>query len=498
MALLGSLCEDGPMRGIWKGLQLLGLLIAALAAVLSIRAAGLTSRQLAVPMVLPMRVDGTVIAERLAAALRFRTVSFYDRSRMDVESFHGLHRYLQTTYRRLHAGLSLEKVAELSLLYTWPGRDRTLRPIILMAHQDVVPIEEASAADWAHPPFAGTIAEGYVWGRGALDNKVDVICILEAVEALIAEGFVPERTVYLSFGHDEEVGGHEGAQAVAELLRSRDVELELVLDEGGGFATDGLPALGRPIAPIAIAEKGGVSFELVVEGKAGHSSIPPRHTAPGILASAIHRLERNPVPGGLRPTTRRMLEFLAPELPFGARLLLGNLWLFGPILPALASRNPILDAFMRTTTAVTIFRSGVKANVIPAEALAVVNHRILPGDTVESVREHVRRTIDDPRIMIDSTKHGVPRNPSPISRIDTEAFAMVQRTVAEVLPEAVLIPVLSPGGTDARHFYGLSESTILTYLKRARTLASEKLPTASGSERAWVSKLANVEFPRSA
>jgi carboxypeptidase PM20D1 len=437
-----------------------------------------------------MAVDGAAVAGRLAGSLPFATVSFYDRSRFDAEAFGGLHRYLEETYPRVHARLSREQVADLSLLYTWQGRDRSLRPALLMAHQDVVPVEAASSADWVHPPFAGTIAEGFVWGRGALDDKVDVVCILEAVEALLAEGFTPERTIYLSFGHDEEVGGHEGAAAVAELLRSRGAELAYVLDEGGGFASDALPSLPGPLAPIAIAEKGSVSIELVVEAEGGHSSIPPRHTAAGILASAIHRLEGNPMPASLGATTRLTLEYLAPELPFSGRVAVGNLWLFGAPLRILASRDPVLDALMRTTTAVTIVESGVKANVVPRQARAVVNHRILPGDSVEDVLTHVRDTIDDPRISLQVGEHGEPRNPSPVSRVDSEAFAVIRRTVAEVFPDVVLVPVLSVGGTDARHFYGLADSV---YRLTPLLLSRETLQRAHGvNERVPVAALADA------
>jgi carboxypeptidase PM20D1 len=438
-------------------LRLAALALAALAGVLVVRAARLESRQVEAPPAPPLAVDAAAVSERLAGALRFATVSFDDRARMDREAFRGLHRHLELAYPRLHATLERERVGGHTLLYTWRGRDPALAPFLLMGHLDVVPIEAASAADWRHPPFGGVVADGYVWGRGAIDDKGSVVCILEAVERLAAEGFVPERTLFLVFGHDEEVGGDEGAAQAAELLAARGVTLDYVLDEGGGFAADGLPLLPGPFAPIAIAEKGSLSLELVAELAGGLSSVPPRETAPAVLAAALVRLAERPRPAALDGVTRTSLEYLAPELPLWARVPLANLWLFErPLLFGLA-RDPVLGALTRTTTAVTILESGVKANVIPKRALAVVNHRLPPGERIDDVIEHDRRAIADARVSIHADRRGTPREASPVSRVDGEPFARIQRTVAEIFPDATLVPALSVGGTDARHFHGRSD-----------------------------------------
>ena len=367
-------------------------------ALLALRAARFESRQVRVAAAPRVAVDVETVARRLAGGLRFPSVSHHDRSRMQAEPFLGLRAHLEASYPRLHRHLAREIVNAWSLLYTWPGSDPSLGPLLLMAHSDVVPVDEGSEAAWSHPPFAGRIAGGEVWGRGALDDKANLFCILEAVEGLLAEGFRPRRGVLLAFGHDEEVGGEDGALAIAELLGRRGVRPWMVLDEGGAIASGLLPGLDRPLALVTVAEKGSLNLELVVEGDGGHSSVPPRHTAVGVLAGAIHRLERSPMPSAIDGTTRATIEYLGPELDFWLRLPLANLWLFGAPLRALASWDPVFDALVRTTTAATVFEGGTKSNVLPTAARAVVNHRIHPRDSVDAVIAHVRARIDDERV----------------------------------------------------------------------------------------------------
>ncbi len=436
----------------------IGLALLALGVVLVVRAARLPSRQLEAEPAPRVDIDSAALARRLAGGLRFRTVSHQDRARLDAAAFLGFQRYLEESYPAAHAALERETVAAYSLLYTWKGRDPSLPAVLLLAHQDVVPVEAGTEDAWQQPAFAGVIADGFVWGRGAMDDKGSIFCLFEAVEALLAQGFRPERTVHLAFGHDEEVGGDDGARRIAELLASRGVAVAYVLDEGGMIVQGFLSGVDLPIAVIGIAEKGSVSIALDIEVPGGHSSIPPRHTAIGELASAIEALERHPIPGGVDRTTALFFDSLAPELPFGARVVLANRWLFGPVLEVALSRVPTMNAMLRTTTAVTIFEGGVKENVLPSRARAVVNFRIRPGDTIESVAEHVRRTVDDDRIQLKVGVRSQPRNPSPVSRVDGEAFTQLARTIREVFPGTIVAPYLVLGGTDARHYAGLSDS----------------------------------------
>jgi carboxypeptidase PM20D1 len=283
---------------------------------------------------------------------------------------------------------------------------------------------------------------------------VSVLGLLEAAEMLLGQGFEPSRTIHLAFGHDEEVGGSQGARAIAALLRERDVEPALVLDEGGQLVAGFLPGMERPVATIGIAEKGYLSVELSVRTEGGHSSVPPSQTAIGILSSALHRLENNPVPADLDSVVRQTLDHVGPELPLLPRLVAANLWLFGPLMETALSRSAPTNATIRTTTAATMFEAGVKENILPSAARAVVNFRILPGDTVHSVLDHVRRVVGDPRV--DAKPLPNSSEPSPVSPVDGEAFRTLHRTVREIFPAAVVAPSLVLGATDARHYAALT------------------------------------------
>jgi carboxypeptidase PM20D1 len=432
-------------------LGVLGLLLV----MLLVRAAGVGSGRPAVAAIPPAAVDEDAVARRLAGSLRFRTLSNEDPAAFDLAPFQALHGYLSRSYPRVHAELGREIVGTASLLYTWKGRQPELPALLLLAHQDVVPVEPGTEADWSHPPFEGVIDSGWIWGRGAADDKGSLIAILEAVEALLGEGFAPERTLLLGFGHDEEVGG-EGAIAIAALLASRGIAIESVLDEGGAIVQGAVPGVATPLAMVGVAEKGSVAIDLSIEIDGGHSSTPPRHTAIGILAAALTRLEEHPMPGRIAGPTRRLAEHLAPELGFPFRIVLANLWLFGPLLEIAMSGQPALDALLRTTTAVTIVEGGVKENVLPARARAVANFRILPGDTIEDVVEHVRGTVADDRIRIEAGVRNTPRNPTPEAPTDDAAFTRLAQAVGEVFPGVPAVPFLVLGGTDARHYAELT------------------------------------------
>jgi len=272
----------------------------------------------------------------------------------------------------------------------------------------------------------------------------------------VAEGFQPARTVYLAFGHDEEVGGPNGARQIADLLESRGVnEYALVLDEGGAIVDGLVPGVAGRVAIIGIAEKGGVSLELVVEGEGGHSSMPPEHTNIGILSKAITRLEESQFPARLDGPAFSMFEYIGPEMSFGMRMLFANMWLFKPLVTRGLVSSPQSAAMVRTTTAATIIDGGVKSNVLPIEARAVVNFRIMPGETAETVKERARQVIDDDRVQIS----GAGRDPSPVSDIEASAFGMLAATLRQLVPDDDLLvaPYLVMGGTDARYYAARSD-----------------------------------------
>jgi carboxypeptidase PM20D1 len=446
-----------------RTLTVLGLALAVLVAVVLGRAV-----RLGAPEGTPASPEAGFVADEAAAAvhlaeaIRFPTVSLEGPAERDAAAFARLREWLASTYLGAHAVLTREVIGEGSLLYTWTGRDPSLPPLVLMGHLDVVPVDPGTEDGWTHPPFAGVVDGGYVWGRGALDDKCTVVALMEAVEALVGEGFTPTRTVYLAFGHDEELGGREGARMVAETLEARGMgRAALVVDEGGMVAEGLLPGVAGPVALVGIAEKGSVSLELSVHAEGGHSSRPPRETGIGILARALTRLEDEPFPAHLDLPTRRMLEAIGPRLTLPWRAALANLWLFEPFVLHSLEASPETAAMVRTTTAPTIFRAGVKENVLPIDVRAIVNFRIRPGETRESVTRHVREIVADPRVEV---KQGTPfsTDPSPVTDPDGPGFALVAASARTALAgtDLVVAPYLVTGGTDSRYYSGQADAVL--------------------------------------
>lgn len=439
-----------------KTLLALGAIVVLLVAIIFVRAATFKSRQIHPAPVAPIVLDRDAIIGRLAEAIRFKTVSFQSPAESNAQEFQNFHAFLGKSFPLAHRHLGKELINEHSLLYTWQGKDARLKPILLLAHMDVVPVEPETEKSWTHGPFAGKIADGYVWGRGAMDDKASVLGILEAVEHLLKEGFAPERTIYLAFGHDEEIGGNHGAAKIADLLRARKVELEFVLDEGMNILSGIIDGISSPVALIGIAEKGYLSLQLTVNSAGGHSSIPPADTAIGTLSRALQRLDAAPFPAKLRGPTRQMFEFLGAEMAWNKKLALANLWLFEPLVTKQLTVSPLTNAILRTTLAPTIFNAGVKENVLPAQASAVVNLRIMPGETTAGAMEQVRKVIDDPRIEI--TALPIRTEPSAVSDIDSPSFRLIQKTIRETAPAAIAAPALLVGATDSRHYAALTRN----------------------------------------
>ena len=398
-------------------------------------------------------VDTAAVAEHLAGAIHFETVSIRDGA-SDGAAFRGLHGYLRRTYPLAHDRLGCEEVGQGSLLYEWTGTDQARAPMVLMAHLDVVPILPGSESSWTHPPFSGAIEGGFVYGRGALDDKSAVIAILEAVEKLLGDNHRPLRTIYLSFGGDEEVGGDRGALQIVRLLRSRGVrEPAMVLDEGGSLVEGMVPGVEGPAAAVGIAEKGYVSLELSARGPGGHSSTPAVPTQIGRLSRALARLEAQQFPARLDGATLEMLRAIAPVQQYGRRIALANPWLFGPFLIHRFLADPRMATLVRTTTAPTIFNSGTTDNVLPAEARTVVNFQILPGDSVEGVIERVRTVIADPAVTVQPLPGGVRSEPSPVSDVAGPAFAAVAKSIRQAARgKAPLVVPFLTGPTDSRHW----------------------------------------------
>jgi carboxypeptidase PM20D1 len=389
--------------------------------------------------------------DHLAEAIRIPTVS--SETGADPAPFDRFHQFLAATYRRTWAALSPETVAGHALLATWPGTDRRLDPIVLMAHQDVVPIDVTSS--WTHQPFAGERSATHLYGRGTLDDKGSLIAILEAVEGLLGDGHTPRRTMLLAFGHDEEAPRSGGAAAIAALLGERGVRPHLVLDEGGWVTEGVVPLTRRPLALVGIAEKGYLTVELSAAGTTGHSSRPPRTTAVGAVAAAVAALERRQMPATtdvigplLAAAARAASPLRAPVLRLAAR--------GGPLSTRLLGRDPTANALVRTTTAATLIEGGIKSNVLPASARAQINFRLLPGDTIEGVLAHVDRVAGD-RVIVRVVEGS---EASSVSDQKGDAYRLVERTINRVFPDAVVAPWVVIGGTDSRHFTSICDSVL--------------------------------------
>jgi carboxypeptidase PM20D1 len=444
------------LKTLLKGVVALLALLGGLVVVLALNTWRQGSRQLDAPPLRTIAVDEPGAAESLAVAIRAKTVSALDDAALNADQFAALHAHLQARYPKLHAALTREVVGGLSLLYTWPGSDPSAKGIVLMAHQDVVPIAPGTEERWQAEPFAGTIKEGFVWGRGSWDDKANLIAQMEAVEMLVAAGFTPKRTLYLAFGADEEVGGERGAKAIAELLQQRGVKLDFVLDEGL-LITEGVLAGLKPAAAIiGIAEKGFVSLELSVETAPGHSSIPPPKgtSAIAMMSAALKQLDDQQLPANIRGVAREMFQAIAPEMDGFGRIALSNLWLLGPVVQKQLEAGASTNAMLRTTTALTIVHAGNKDNVLPGLAEATVNYRLLPGDTPDTVLAHARQAIGNDKVKL---KLGSASEASKVAPTGSASYKLIERTVRELFPGTIVAPGLMVGGTDSKHFEQLSD-----------------------------------------
>lgn len=453
------------------------LSIALLVAVVFLKALSFTSIQIEPEPMPRLHLDTQQAAINLSRAIRIKTISSRDSATFEPAGFKAFHLFLEKTFPQAHRHLRKEVIGGYSLLYTWKGSEDHLKPILLMAHMDVVPVAPGSEGGWSYPPFAGQIAEHFIWGRGSLDDKGSLLAIMEAVETLLADGFQPRRTFYLAFGHDEEVGGFEGAAKIAALLGERNVRVGWILDEGGFISMGILPGVSRPVALIGIAEKGYLTLALSVKQEGGHSSMPPPQSAIGILSSAIHHLERNPFPAKLDGATMQLFEFVGPEMPFGMKLIFANTWLFSPLIKKQFKEISSINALIRTTLTPTIIRAGNKENVLPQLATAKVNFRLYPGDSIDYVIDHVKRSINDSRVQIKAANDDF-NEASSISEVNSEGFKLLERSVRQVFTDTIVAPFLLVAGTDTKHYTGICDDIFRFYPMR---LTSKDLSRIHGT-----------------
>lgn len=387
------------------------------------------------------------VAEKLSRAIQIPTVSYTDVSLRDEDAFARWKEFIAESFPLVHERLELISPGTLAIVFRWTGQDETLLPGALLAHFDVVPPGDPEA--WTYPPFSGEIAEGYIWGRGAIDDKLSDISILQAVEELLTEGVVPKRTLYLCFGGDEEIGGTEGARAIVRWLKERDERLAWVLDEGGAITEGALPGLQGPVAMVGLAEKGHINVLITAHGKGGHASSPPRETAISSLARAVRRVVASPFPKRITQTVDAFLAALRPHLTGALGLMFRLRPLTNPLILGALRRNPRTRAMVETTQAVTMVSGGSAENVLPDRASAVVNIRLLHGDTVDYALEHLREAINDPEIRVEL--HGEWGNNPAVQEtpVDHPLLSVIQSAVDSALPGVPVIPYLPTASTDS-------------------------------------------------
>ena len=420
-------------------------------------------------------LDGEGAVQRLSGAIQCQTINYADHSRTDFRTFDALHDHMKASYPHVMETGTLEIVGRAAVLITIPGSDPTLRPCLYMSHQDVVPVVEGTESDWTYPPFSGAVAEGYIWGRGTLDIKEQVFGVLEAAEYLLAHGKTFQRTAYLAFGDDEETL-NSGALAISQLLDSRGITLEFVLDEGGGKIEPGI-AFGAPhvyVSQVDLMEKGYADLELSVHSIGGHSSRPFGGTSLGRLSQAIADITRVPFPLRLSPVMMHAFETMAPyvtEEPL--KSLVADIPGNADAIAEYCNTCRELFPMVSTTIAPTVIRGSSEAcNVMPQDMQAVINFRIAEGDTVESVLAHCRAAVADESV---SMRFLQANNPSHTARCDGYGYAKVVESMSRYFKDVVFIPSMTAGATDAHQYENICDTCL-----RCSPFMAEPEEVASG------------------
>ncbi len=414
------------------------------------------SRQISIPTIEAIPISDDVV-KHLSEVIQITTTSYEDH--IDTAAFLAFQNYLDSNFLLVDSLLEKGIVNDFSIVYKWPGKNPRLDPILLLGHIDVVPVEEESWKTWTHPPYSGLVRDGFIWGRGTLDDKVSILGILEAIELLLKEDYQPERTVYLACGHDEEISGFNGAKAIARMFEQQGLNFEYVLDEGMVLIENALPGLSKPVALIGTAEKGYTTLKLTARlSSGGHSSMPPAETTIGILSKAILKLQNNPFPSKIEGPIESLFNYAGPEMSFPMKTVFANRWLTEGLLTWQLSGASTTNALIRTTVAPTILQSGIKDNVLPSEATAIINFRIAPNETIQSVMDYVKSTINDDRVEVVAGDEQFSSEPSPISDSDSFGYRVIEKTAHEIFSDIIVAPTLVLAATDSRHYIEVSKN----------------------------------------
>ena len=435
-----------------KMIKLVGLAVAALLAVLLFNTFRYAPEPYAPEEAALPALNELAIAAKLSQAIQFKTISHPLGAPNRSEDFQGFLDRLDVAFPNATAAMDQTLVSVFTPVFRWPGRETNSKPILISTHYDVVPGE----SDWSRDPWAGEIADGYVWGRGAIDMKSGVITLLEALDMLVEEDFQPQRDIYVTITQDEEIGGKGGAQAVAAFMQDNNIEIDWTLDEGSFVLRDIIGAVEIDLAIINEAEIGFMTLRITASANGGHSSMPQAATAISRLAEAITDLQSNPIPGGLSGLSEDMFTGLGPNMGFAERVLFANMWLTRPLLERILSATNTTNAVLRTTTAATMLTGAKAENVLPQAASVVVNFRLHPRDSVETVLRHVEELLPQDHFEFEVLNA---RAASPVGNHENSVFSHLKTTTQQVFGDVVVLPGLTVGGTDSAHNAGLTNDS---------------------------------------
>ena len=444
-----------------KGLITIALLLVVVIATVSVRTNSVFEERQ--PVVNKDDLNGIVqktqsiseaAATRLSQSIQIKTISYDDRQKFDTGEFKRFHQLLEDSYPTIHQVAKKTVINGYSLVYHVKGTDSSLKPALFLNHMDVVPVDPNTLDKWTHGPYSGDIKNGVVWGRGALDDKGGVMALMEGLELYLQDNNKPKRDIYLAFGHDEEVGGSEGAGKIAKYFADNKIQFEFALDEGGAVMDGILDGYNRPVAMVGIAEKGYVNVHLTVKGEGGHSSQPPAQTAVGILSQAIANVEQNQFPASM-DFLGITFEHIGNHGSWPIRMVMSNLWLFGFVVEEEFLADPEMAASLRTTIAPTMLQGSPKSNALAQAAKGVINIRIMPGETYDTVKQHIETAINDPRVEVTLSAQS---NPPPISSDESEAYKLLADTIVQTDDNALVAPYMVQAATDSKYYPPVSDN----------------------------------------
>lgn len=390
--------------------------------------------------------------DTLSKGIQCKTVSAYDANEVDWNEFKKFHKLLEESYPLMHKKLQVKEFGNASLMFKWEGKNKSLDPIALLAHQDVVPVAEGTENEWKHDPYSGFNDGEFIWGRGSLDMKNHLIAVMESVETLLEEGYEPKRTVYVCLGHNEEVAAaaDNGAREMAEYFKSESIHLEAVLDEGGAMLPLTVPGvIDRNLAAVGIAEKGNMNVHVSVKGKGGHSSQPPKHTALGKIANVIRDIERHPFKPEMPDYIMESLIRVGKQCSFPVRMITCHIPALKPLITLVLSEIRGGSALVRTCQSVTMAKGSLQFNILPEEAMITVNFRTMPGVTFEDVESHLRRHVREKDIKVEFFAG---QEASAESSMNSKAFSTIKSICESTMEKTVTVPFLVIGGTDSHNY----------------------------------------------